>query len=71
VKNANAVDLDLIPEENVRVQVDRGPGRILGHPVPVVDVVGHVLSPTLVKQLLVGGVGTLTNKSQNVNNNLT
>ena len=46
----------LVFEKDVRVEVHRGPGGVLGHPVTVVDVVGHVLDPPLIEKLFVGGI---------------
>ena len=47
----------LVPEEQMRVEVDRGAAGVLGHAVPVVDVVGDVARRLLVKELRVGRVG--------------
>ncbi len=51
------VNFNLTPKEDVSVQVHGGPGSVLGHSMPVVDVVGDVLNPTFIQQLLVSRVG--------------
>ena len=50
--------MHLVLEEDVSVQVDRGPGCVLGHPVSVIDVVGHILGPTFIQKFFVRRIGT-------------
>ena len=54
--------LHLILEENVSVQIDWRAWCILCHPVTIVDVVRHVLSPAFVQQLLVRRIGSCWEK---------